>query len=595
MTIAQINPDVLRELTLSRDQLARAEGAVDQASRHVESARAAHRRAVEDRDQLRQVVARLEAELHHGPDRHPLIAAIEANGRNGHGNGNGARRPDPPADAGTPDTPPAPRSQRRPLASQYDRDVAAGLEAAEARRAAASNGHPIDRHLERVAAIAEPEALHWREIPIEHVTAPLGHAGELIATTLRGAHDIETAGDLADTLRDYEFEAFDLAGSEPRALREAIQIFRQDQGWDDSTTWPDGIPAAWIADDDEEAPVIAPRPAPTPTPEKPRRREERRPGETVREARARRKAEREAAAKKLRGPEVAREGIAAIDAARQDLAERRAGKVVPREVIEPPVYREGEPDGPWPEEPPADACAVVEETPDGGAVADNDLAVDEIRACNRCNAVRSPAVGACPACGSPEYRIERRAGRPDWAPPAGAAVVRPYDLATIREAIEEVEGPAGDGSKTRICSKCRQGYDFAGASCPACGWRISRAASECLANLSNDRPVMIATGGHGDDQYCFVIHGRPWDADSIRQAVATVEGPDGDGTKSGVCSECATVYPRHMAKCPRCGGAVRRTTIGESLAEATRPEPEPSTPKRRKRSRARKEAPRAHA
>jgi len=150
-SIPPINSDVLAELTRTRDRLARCEGAVEQASRHVEAARAAHRRAVEERDELRAHVGRLEDELMHGPDRHPLLAAVEHAGRNG----NGSHRREPPADAGAPDTRPSRRTQRRSLAPaplplpadgvpdddetpeplDYDREMTAAVEAAEARRA----------------------------------------------------------------------------------------------------------------------------------------------------------------------------------------------------------------------------------------------------------------------------------------------------------------------------------------------------------------------------------------------------------------------------------------------------------------------------
>jgi hypothetical protein len=340
--IAQVDTDILRELTLARDRLIRCEGAVDQAAKAVEAIRAAHRRAVEERDAERELVARLERELKEGASRRPLLAAIEAAGRI-------AADPDDPDDDAADDFPTPP---------DYDRAVAAGLEAAEARRP-----------------------------------------------------DVRAA----------------------------------------------------------------------------------------RRARERRRAEKAPALRELRGPKNAREGIELIDAARVDLAERRAGKVVAPEVIGPPKFVEGAPDGPWP----------GEERPDG--------------------------------------------------PPAD--VTRAGDIAVVREAIEEVEGPAGDGSRTRVCSRCRRGFPIEGGRCPACHHAISRPAREVLANLGADGPVLLATGGAGDERYAFAIHHRPWDAAAIRRAAELIEGEGADGTRSAVCSDCRAVFSSSQARCPKCRCPARRATI----------------------------------
>jgi len=171
--IPRIDLDVLSELSRAREVLARLEGSVDHAAGAVEAARGSHRRAVESRDAQRATVARLEAELRsEQPTRYPLLAAIEE----------------------------ASAAAAAPRGGDYDRDVASALEAAEASRAARGrpavreiipdvsarggnipgthsvitetppiipwngNGHPVDRHVERVNRLAESGAL---ELPAE--------------------------------------------------------------------------------------------------------------------------------------------------------------------------------------------------------------------------------------------------------------------------------------------------------------------------------------------------------------------------------------------------------------------------------------------
>ncbi len=302
--IAHIDTEVIRELALARDRLLRCEGAVDQAGKAVEAARAAHRRAVEERDGERALVERLERELKEGADRRPLLAAIaERSAANGaadpplHPKGETPaappRRRAKPADAGGADTSreaaglsggpmreatitgavPTAAADRLRAANRaargiddgeddgpttpydYDREIAAAVEEAEARR----NGHPADRHIARVDRLAESGALglppeddgpaaDWRAVTVEELMREYGVAGDDIAGILRGAQDCPTVGDVADTLEVWGFDAFDMSGRQIEDLKGALIGFREEQGWDGATKWPGGIPAAWLED-----------------------------------------------------------------------------------------------------------------------------------------------------------------------------------------------------------------------------------------------------------------------------------------------------------------------------------------------------------
>lgn len=116
----------------------------------------------------------------------------------------------------------------------------------------------IDAELLTPADVADPPgvapAADWRAVTVRSVyaaaNAPAAECDD-VATTLREEADIETMGDLCEWLMSWSFENLNLRPDQTTRLRAAVALFRAGAGWDDSTTWPDGIPAAWLEDDDQ--------------------------------------------------------------------------------------------------------------------------------------------------------------------------------------------------------------------------------------------------------------------------------------------------------------------------------------------------------
>lgn len=195
---------------------------------------------------------------------------------------------DEPAGAAPPEPEDGDEDEPAAFWRNYDRDVTAAIERAErlrAERLANGNGyHPADAHVDRVNRLAESGALElpaepddatthadespcdlatnlgawhtpleWQRVTVAGLMAPIGPAGESVARTLRGL-EIATVGDLAESLRDSLFEWADLAPGEARAIRDAVAIFAAERGWPEGVQHPDGIPTAWLVEDDAPAP-----------------------------------------------------------------------------------------------------------------------------------------------------------------------------------------------------------------------------------------------------------------------------------------------------------------------------------------------------
>lgn len=106
-----------------------------------------------------------------------------------------------------------------------------------------------------------PNVGDWRAVTVEELMAAIGPAGGIIASNLRREYEIETVDDLAESLRDSLFAWAEIPDAEARAIRDALRIFREGRGWDDRTQYPDGLPAAWIAEeDDDQAEAVESKP-----------------------------------------------------------------------------------------------------------------------------------------------------------------------------------------------------------------------------------------------------------------------------------------------------------------------------------------------
>lgn len=205
-------PDLIEELKAAMMQRNRAQADLDEEMVRLAEVKRAIRERRELLDAREKTLREIEHELLTGESPLPLLAGAARNGRTA----------DDPA----------------PVRGGYDRDVAAAVEIAEARRAARVVGDPSS----------------WRAVPIEDLCAAAGQAGEAVAKWLHHNMDIETAGDLAICLADgwtlEDMRAEGKAAAELAApLADALATFRVDRGWTAETTWPDGIPAAWLDDD----------------------------------------------------------------------------------------------------------------------------------------------------------------------------------------------------------------------------------------------------------------------------------------------------------------------------------------------------------
>ncbi len=372
-----------------------------------------------------------------------------------------------------------------PRGRSYDREMAAAVEAAE-RRKSERDGHA-----------AEPA--DWRAVPIAELCAVIGPGGAPVADWLRGNMDIETAGDLAICLRD-GWTLDDMraegrvAASLAGALGDAIATFRVDRGWTIETTYPDGIPAAWLAE-----PGQAPSPAdsaPIGSRENPIRL-------TDVELRAvdRRVAADIEAGKLLghiRGPKTAAAAISEFEAARE-LA-NRPGK------------------------------SPEEETPAGGPV--------------------PAAPGRADGCG-PEWksadleaRLREALGWQGLSDRLKHAEKPPTTL--------EIVAALGDAWRNVKPGQC-PGYRVRGGGSPAF-WmgEDSRRTPTLEGNALVDRVrrvLGLEAPGHVP---ASPIDTGEWTLDRFRKAIAAAEGVGGTGSSTVMCTNCRAVRLRHQATCSHC-------------------------------------------
>jgi hypothetical protein len=87
----------------------------------------------------------------------------------------------------------------------------------------------------------------WRSIPIEHLVHGSPEEKRLALLHEFELWGAETIDDVANALsEDDSIEDLLVLDGDPSLLRARLRNFRQVRGWDDSTRYPDGIPAEWI-------------------------------------------------------------------------------------------------------------------------------------------------------------------------------------------------------------------------------------------------------------------------------------------------------------------------------------------------------------
>lgn len=196
----------------------------------VNDAKVAYRERVSEWKAAGKLVDEILAEIETGSSGRPILdLAMPRNGSaNGHANGNGHAGRAKPGEC-----------VPGPKAIDFDREIAKAVEKAEALKALRKD---------------------WRTVTVEELMAPIGPAGGDIAETLRKGFEIETVDDLAESIRDSLLEWAGIPDAEANGIREALRIFREGRGWDDRTQYPDGIPASWIAEDDDQAEAVEAKP-----------------------------------------------------------------------------------------------------------------------------------------------------------------------------------------------------------------------------------------------------------------------------------------------------------------------------------------------